>query len=82
MSVRRERHHRDPEYRRCERLYEAESAYRVDENMPLLAFDLLARIVAVRIDAAPAFSALFVLWLSMTAAVGLASRFVASRHFT
>jgi hypothetical protein len=29
--------------------------------MPLLAFDLLARIIAMRIDAGPPFSALFTL---------------------
>ena len=59
-----------------------QQAYRVDENMPLFAFNLLARIIAMRIDAAPPFSALFTLWLSMTAAVGLASRPASSRHFT
>ena len=59
-----------------------QQAYRTDENMPLLAFDLLARIVTVRIDAAPPFSALFTLWLSITAAVGLAARPTASRQFT
>jgi hypothetical protein len=36
----------------------------------------------MRIDTAPAFSAAFTLWLSMTAVVGLASRPAASRHFT
>src|SRR3981081_1681662 len=41
--------------------------------MALLAFDLLASIIAARIDVAPPFSALFTLWLSMTQAVGLAS---------
>ena len=34
-----------------------QQAYRVDENMPLLAVDLFARIIAVRINAAPPFSA-------------------------
>jgi len=38
-----------------------QQAYRVDENMPLLAFDLLAGIIAMRIDVAPPFSALFTL---------------------
>jgi len=38
-----------------------QQAYRVDENMPLLAFDLLACIIAMRIDVAPPFSALFTL---------------------
>ena len=55
---------------------------RVYENVALLAFDLLARIIAMRIDAGPPFSALFTLWLSMMAAVGLASRSPCSRHST
>ena len=53
---------------------------RVYQNMALLALDLLARIIAMRIDAGPPFSALFTLWLSMMAAVGLASRSLCSRH--
>ena len=59
-----------------------QQAQRVYENMALLALDLLARIIAMRIDAGPPFSALFTLWLSITAAVGLASLETASRHFT
>jgi hypothetical protein len=55
---------------------------RVDENMPLLALDLLSCVVTRRIDRGPPFSALFTLWLSITAAVGLASLKTASRHFT
>jgi hypothetical protein len=55
---------------------------RVYENVALLAFDLLARIIAMRIDAGPPFSALFTLWLSMMAAVGPASRSPCSRHST
>ena len=55
---------------------------RVDENMPFLALDQLARIEPVRIDATPPFSALFTLWLSMMQAVGLASRSAFSRHST
>jgi hypothetical protein len=50
--------------------------------MPLLAFDELARIKTVRIDARPPFSALFTLWLSTIQAVGLTSRPVFSRHLT
>jgi hypothetical protein len=50
--------------------------------MPLLALDLFARIVTMRINAGPPFSALFTLWLSMMAAVGLASRSADSRHLT
>jgi hypothetical protein len=59
-----------------------QQALRVDKDVALLAFDFLARVVAARVDAAPPFSALFTLWLSMIAAVGLASRRAFSRHFT
>lgn len=59
-----------------------QQAYRINKNMPLLALDLLSGIVAMRIDASPPFSALFTLWLSMTAALGLAARPAASRHVT
>ena len=52
------------------------------QNVALLALDLLARVIARRIDAGPPFSALFTLWLSMMATVGLASRFSCSRHAT
>jgi hypothetical protein len=55
---------------------------RVYENMALLALDLLARIIAMRIDTGPPFSALLMLWLSMMAAVGLAARSPRSRHCT
>ena len=55
---------------------------RIYQNMALLALDLFARIIAMRIDAGPPFSALFTLWLSMMAAVGLASRSSCSRHST
>ncbi len=55
---------------------------RIDENVALLALDQLAAIKPVRINAAPPFSALFTLWLSMMQAVGLASRSVCSRHLT
>jgi len=55
---------------------------RIDENMPLLALDQLARIEAGPIDAGPPFSALFTLWLSMMQAVGLPSRSALSRHST
>ena len=56
--------------------------YRVDQDMPLDALDLLARIIPGRIDAGPPFSALFTLWLSMMAALGLASRPACSRQAT
>ena len=55
---------------------------RIYENVTFLALDLLARIIAVRIDPGPPFSALFTLWLSMMAAVGLACRSPRSRHST
>src|SRR5436305_9115946 len=55
---------------------------RVYENMALLPLDLFARVIAMRIDASPPFSALFTLWLSTMAAVGLASRSPCSRHAT
>ena len=58
-----------------------QQTHRIYENMALLALDLLARIIAMRIDAAP-FLALFTLWLSMMAAVGLPSRSPCSRHST
>jgi hypothetical protein len=66
-----------------------QQALRIDENVPILALDLsatsslslLSRVVARRINRSPPFSAPLTLWL-MTAAVGLASRPFASRHFT
>jgi hypothetical protein len=54
----------------------------VNQHVTLLALDQLAAIVARRIDAGPPFSALFMLWLSITQAVGLASRSACSRHLT
>jgi hypothetical protein len=59
-----------------------QKALGVYENMALLTLDLLARIIAVRIDPRPPFSALLTLWLSMMAAVGLTSRSANSRHLT
>lgn len=52
------------------------------EKVALLALDFLARIIARRVDPGPPFSALFTLWLSIMAAVGLASRSLCSRHST
>ena len=43
---------------------------RIYKKVALLAFDPLARIIAMRIDTGPPFSALLTLWLSMMAAVG------------
>jgi hypothetical protein len=59
-----------------------QQALRVDENMSLLALNLFAGVEARWINRSAPFSALFTLWLSMIAAVGLASRKAASRHFT
>jgi len=59
-----------------------QQALRIDEDVALFAFDFLAGIVSASVDATPPFSALFTLWLSMMAAVGLAPRPAFSRHFT
>lgn len=57
-----------------------QQAYRIDEDVPLFAFDLLASVISMPVDAEPPFSALLTLWLSITAAVGLVSRPACSRH--
>jgi len=49
-----------------------DQAQRVDDEVALLALDLLGRVIADRVDALPPFSALLTLWLSTIAAVGLA----------
>ena len=54
----------------------------VSEDVTFLPFDLLARVVAMRVDRGPPFSALFTLWESMIQAVGLASRCACSRQAT
>ena len=54
----------------------------IDENVALLAFDQLASIEPMSIDAGPPFSPLFTLWLSTMQAVGLASDSSCSRHLT
>ena len=59
-----------------------QEAERVDEDVPLAARDLLARIVALRVDPGPPFCAARALWLSMIATEGLASRPAASRQAT
>ncbi len=55
---------------------------RIDEDVALLAFDQLACIEPMGINAGPPFSALFTLWLSTMQAVGLASHSSCSRHLT
>ena len=47
-----------------------QQALRIDENVPLLAIDLLSRVVARRINRSPPFSALLTLWLSITGGSG------------
>jgi len=59
-----------------------DEAERIDEDVPLAARDLLARIEALRIDRRPPFCAALALWLSITAADGLASRPSCSRIAT
>jgi hypothetical protein len=59
-----------------------QQALGVYQDVALLTLDLLAGVVARRIDAAPPFSALLTLWLSMIAALGLVSRPANSRHAT
>jgi hypothetical protein len=59
-----------------------QEALRVDDDVPLLAFDLLAGVIPCRVDRGPPFSAPLTLWLSITAAVGLASRPACSRQRT
>ena len=59
-----------------------QEAERVDKNVPFAAFDLLARIEALRIDRGPPFCAPLALCASMMATVGLASRPAFSRVAT
>jgi len=59
-----------------------EQTERIDEEMSLAAGDFLARVVALRIEQSPPFGAPLALWLSMMAAVGLASRPSISRTAT
>lgn len=54
----------------------------IDEDVALATRDLLARVVALRIDRGPLFAAALALWLSMTAADRLASRPSFSRTAT
>lgn len=56
-----------------------EEAERVDEDVPLAALDLLARVIARRIERGPPFCAPLALWASMIAAVGLPARPACSR---
>ena len=60
-------------------LHAQQQAERVDEEMAFLALDLLAGVIARRIDLRPPFSAPLTLCESMMATVGLASRPARSR---
>ena len=59
-----------------------QEAERVDQDVPLAAGDLFARIKALRVKRAAPFCAALALWLSMIAALGLASRPSRSRVAT
>jgi hypothetical protein len=56
-----------------------QEAERVDEDMPLATLDLLARVIARRVERRPPFCAPLALCASMIATVGLASRPARSR---
>src|SRR5262245_64941885 len=55
---------------------------RVDQDVPLATFDLLARVVARRIEPSPPFCVPFAVFESIIATVGLASRPSCSRTAT
>ncbi len=59
-----------------------QEAERVDEDVALATLDLLARVIARRIERGPPFCAPLALWASMIATVGLASRPACSRVAT
>lgn len=59
-----------------------QQAERIDEDMALATRDLLAGIKALRVERRAPFCAALALWLSMIAAVGLASRPACSRAST
>jgi hypothetical protein len=48
-----------------------QEANRIDGRVAFLAFDFLARVISSRINLWPPFSALFTLWLSTIASVGV-----------
>lgn len=59
-----------------------QQAEAVDDDVPLAPRDLLARVVALRVDRGPPFCAALALWLSRIATVGSAFRPAASRTWT
>jgi hypothetical protein len=60
---------------------EHQQALGIDQDVAVPALDLFPRIVSMPV-VRPPFSAIFTLWLSMIAAVGLVSRSALSRHWT
>jgi hypothetical protein len=58
-----------------------QEALRIDADVALLAFDLLAGVVAARIDRSPPFSAPLTLWLSTMPRLAVAFRPASSRAF-
>ena len=59
-----------------------QQAERIGQDVALAAKDLLARVIAGRVERGPPLTAPFALWLSMIAVVGLASRPAFSRTST
>lgn len=59
-----------------------QEAERIDKDVALAPRDLLGRVKPLRIEQSPPFGAVLALWLSMIAAVGLASRPACSRVAT
>jgi hypothetical protein len=50
-----------------------QEADRIDGRVAFLALDFLARVISSRINLGPPFSALFTVWLSTIASVGVAA---------
>ena len=55
-------------------------AERINNDVAFLSLDFLAAVVTWRVNRGPPFSALFTLWLSMMATLGLSSRPACARH--
>jgi hypothetical protein len=55
-------------------------AERINKDVAFLSLDFLAAVVTRRVNRGPPFSALFTLWLSMMAALGLSARPACARH--
>jgi hypothetical protein len=52
----------------------------INKDVAFLSLDFLAAVVTRRVNRGPPFSALFTLWLSMMAALGLSARPACARH--